>query len=109
MRPLRRRRWGMVGSRMSPGSLGATRKRCGTARRTWPNCHKTEPPAGSGKKGGRKAGKEGPAGLVEAVQEAVVDRTAGSPVDPEIRWTNRSPQEIARELAEQGYGACRDT
>jgi hypothetical protein len=43
------------------------------------------------------------------VQEAVADRTAGSPVDPEIRWTNRSPREIACELAEQGYVACRDT
>jgi Rhodopirellula transposase DDE domain len=47
--------------------------------------------------------------LVEAVQEQVADRTAGSPVDPEIRWTSRSPQEIAEELAEQGYQACADT
>jgi hypothetical protein len=47
--------------------------------------------------------------LVAAVQEQVAERTAGSPVDPEIRWTSRSPQEIAEELAEQGYQACRDT
>jgi hypothetical protein len=47
--------------------------------------------------------------LVEAVEESVADRTAGSPVDPHIRWTNRSPREIAEELAKQGYLACRDT
>jgi len=47
--------------------------------------------------------------LVEAVQEQVAERTAGSPVDPEIRWTHRSPQEIAEELAEQGYQAGCDT
>lgn len=48
-------------------------------------------------------------GLTEAVEAAVADRTAGSPVDPEVRWTNRSPQEISEELAEQGYAACADT
>jgi Rhodopirellula transposase DDE domain len=47
--------------------------------------------------------------LAEAVEEQVADRTAGSPVAPEIRWTSRSPREIAEELAEQGYVACRDT
>jgi len=47
--------------------------------------------------------------LVQAVEEQVADRTAGSPMDPEIRWTSRSPREIAGELAEQGYIACRDT
>lgn len=47
--------------------------------------------------------------MVGAVQEQVAERTAGSPVDPEIRWTSRSPQEIAEELAEQGYQACSDT
>lgn len=48
-------------------------------------------------------------GLVEAVAEAVADRTAGSPVDPDVQWTNRSPQEIAGEVAEQGFHACSDT
>lgn len=43
------------------------------------------------------------------MEQSVADRTAGSPVDPKIRWTNRSPREIAEELAEQGYVACRDT
>jgi hypothetical protein len=47
--------------------------------------------------------------LVQAVDKAVADRTAGSPVDPQIRWTSRSPREIAEELAEQGFVVCRDT
>ena len=48
-------------------------------------------------------------GLAEAVEEAVAERTAGSPVDPEVKWTSRSPREIAEEVAEQGYQACSDT
>ena len=67
------------------------------------------PQAASEKKGGRKPASEAQPGLVEAVEKSVADRTAGSPVDPEIRWTNRSPREIAEELAEQGYVACTDT
>ena len=35
--------------------------------------------------------------------EAVRDHTAGSPVEPDQLWTNRSPAELARELAEQGH------
>jgi hypothetical protein len=47
--------------------------------------------------------------VVAAVEESVADRTAGSPVDPNIRWTNRSPRAISEELAQQGYQVCRDT
>jgi hypothetical protein len=43
------------------------------------------------------------------VEEAVADRTAGSPVDEQIRWTNRSPAEIADKLVEQGFSVCDDT
>jgi hypothetical protein len=48
-------------------------------------------------------------GLVEAVERAVADHTAGSPVDQKIRWTNRSPREIAEEIAEDGFQVCPDT
>jgi len=47
--------------------------------------------------------------MVEAVAEIVAEHTAGSPVDPQIRWTNRSPREIAGELAERGYAASPPT
>jgi hypothetical protein len=41
--------------------------------------------------------------LVPLLQEAVQDHTAGSPVEPDQLWTNRSPAELARELAEQEH------
>jgi hypothetical protein len=43
------------------------------------------------------------------VAEAVAEHTAGSPVDPHILWTNRSPREISVELADEGFSACPDT
>ena len=61
------------------------------------------------KKGGRKPASEAQPGLVQAVETAVKDRTAGSPVDPEIRWTNHSPAEIADEVVAQGFSVCPDT
>lgn len=38
-----------------------------------------------------------------AVEELIADETAGSPVDDELRWTNRSPRDLAEELQEQGF------
>lgn len=48
-------------------------------------------------------------GLVEAIQQTVADHTAGSPVDENIRWTNRSPRAIAEEIEKEGYHVCPDT
>jgi Rhodopirellula transposase DDE domain len=48
-------------------------------------------------------------GLVEAIQRTVADHTAGSPVDQNIRWTNRSPRQIAQEIADDGFHVCPDT
>ena len=48
-------------------------------------------------------------GLQEAIEEAVATQTAGSPVDEHIRWTNRSPAEIASEVVAQGFSVCADT
>jgi hypothetical protein len=44
--------------------------------------------------------------LVAAVAETVADHTAGSPVDPDLQWTNRSPRVIAAELAADGFEVC---
>ena len=41
--------------------------------------------------------------MVSALEQAVQDYTAGSPVEPGRLWTNRSPAELARELAGQGH------
>ena len=43
------------------------------------------------------------------MEAAIADRTAGSPVDEQIRWTNRSPAAIAAEVVEQGFAVCADT
>lgn len=37
------------------------------------------------------------------------NHTAGSPVDETIRWTNRSPQELAEELVAEGFQISDDT
>jgi len=73
------------------------------------SCPWTQPLAASEKKGGRKKAVVAQPGLQEAVEEAVADRTAGSPVDEQIRWTNRSPAEIAAEVVAQGFSVCADT
>jgi hypothetical protein len=41
--------------------------------------------------------------LVAAVETLIEQDTAGSPVDDEVRWTNRSPADLAEELQEQGF------
>lgn len=67
------------------------------------------PQTGFVKKGGRKASTSAQPGLLDAVEEAVAGHTAGSPVAPGIRWTNRSPREIAEELQAEGYEVCAET
>jgi hypothetical protein len=44
--------------------------------------------------------------LVEAIAVTVADHTAGSPVDSDLMWTNRSPREIAEELSIDGFDVC---
>ncbi|HEX3869929.1 MAG TPA: ISAzo13 family transposase [Pirellulales bacterium] len=65
--------------------------------------------AASEKKGGRKKAVIAQPGLQAAVEEAVADQTAGSPMNEHIRWTNRSPAEIAAEVTQQGFSICVDT
>ena len=61
------------------------------------------PWAASEKKGGRKPASVADPELVPAVEALIECDTAGSPVDAEIRWTNRSPAELAEALREQGF------
>ncbi len=44
-----------------------------------------------------------------AVAATVADHTAGSPVDQSLLWTNRSPRDIAEELAFAGFDVGPDT
>lgn len=73
------------------------------------SCLKTRPPDGSEKKGGRNKASRSQPGLVEAVEAVVAEHTAGSPVDENIVWTNRSPRQIAEEVAEEGFSVSEDT
>lgn len=41
--------------------------------------------------------------LLPAVEAAIAKDTAGSPVDENLRWTNRSVPELAAQLQEQGF------
>jgi len=43
------------------------------------------------------------------LEQAVENHVAGSPVDPEIKWTNRTPTELAEELTENGHPVNRQT
>jgi len=47
--------------------------------------------------------------LLPAVEAAIERDTAGSPVDQNIRWTNRTASALASELREQGFDVCADT
>lgn len=78
-------------------------RRSGVAWRTWRSCLRIWPRVVSEKKGGRPKASIAQPGLVDAVAETVADHTAGSPVDPDLLWTNRSPREIAGELATDGF------
>jgi hypothetical protein len=65
--------------------------------------------AGSEKRGGRKKASIAQPGLIEAIAATVADHTAGSPVDESLLWTNRSPHDIAQELASDGFEVGPDT
>lgn len=47
--------------------------------------------------------------LVSQLDQAVANHVAGSPVEPEVRWTNRTPTELADELSDSGYPVDRKT
>jgi hypothetical protein len=65
--------------------------------------------AGSEKRGGRCKASSAEPEAVEAIDRIVQRHTAGSPVKPEIRWTNRSPRDIADELYDLGFSLCPET
>jgi hypothetical protein len=75
----------------------------------WSNCRRIRPQDASEKKGGRKKASTVQAELLPALEAVVADHTAGSPVDEGIRWTNRSPRQVAEELQAQGFSICPDT
>jgi hypothetical protein len=61
------------------------------------------------KKGGRKKASVSDPELVPLLEEAVENRTAGSPVEPEVRWTDRTPTALADQLTVNGHPVDRKT
>lgn len=61
------------------------------------------------KKGGRKKAIIAQPALLQAVEQVIANDTAGSPVDDQVRWTNRSAADIAEEVCENGFEVSADT
>ena len=55
------------------------------------------------KKGGRKPASIAQPELLPAVEALIERDTAGSPVDQNIRWTNRPVADLAEELQAEGF------
>jgi hypothetical protein len=47
--------------------------------------------------------------LIPRLEQAVENHVAGSPVEPDVKWTNRTPTELAEELSEDGHSVDRKT
>ena len=94
---------------MLPSCSRATRTRFTAARSTSSSCRRTRPRAAYEKKGGRKLAEVAQPGLVETVEAVVEHDTAGSPVNENILWTNRSPAAIADDVRKEGFEVCADT
>ena len=59
--------------------------------------------------GGRPKAVQRQAGLEEAFEDILEAHSAGSPTDPDIRWTDLKPMQVADELVESGYEISRNT
>ena len=59
--------------------------------------------------GGRPKAVQRQAGLEEAFEDILEAHSAGSPTDPDIRWTDLKPMQVADELVECGYEVSRNT
>ena len=103
------RHLGMEVYNMLPSCFLATRTRFTAARRTSSSCRGTRPGVASPKKGGRKLAEIAQPGLVETVEAVVEQDTAGSPVDENVMWTNRSPADIANDVRKEGFEVSADT
>src|SRR5438045_847947 len=93
----------MAACSTSPTCSVAIPTRFVTGRKTLNCCPRTRLLAASEKKGGRKPASVAQPELVPAVEALIEQDTAGSPVDQNIRWTNRPVAGLAAELQDQGF------
>src|SRR5919109_1279324 len=103
MRPWRPSSWGTAESNTSPTCSIAIPTQSATVSKTSSSCRRTRRAAASEKKGGRKASLLAQPELLPAVEKLIEQETAGSPVDENIRWTNRSATDLAEDLQQQGF------
>src|SRR3990170_3519698 len=103
MRRSRRSSWDTAARRTLLACSAVIRTRSSRGAAMWPSCQRMRPRVASEKKGGRRKASLADRALLPMLAAAVQDHTAGSPVEPGQLWTNRSPAELARELAEQGH------
>jgi len=59
--------------------------------------------------GGRPKVTQRQAGLTETVGNILEARSAGSPTDPAVRWTDLKPLQLTQELCQRGYQISRNT
>jgi hypothetical protein len=59
--------------------------------------------------GGRKPLEESDPNLMENLKQLLHTRTAGDPMEPDVRWTDLSAADISRKLSDMGTPACPDT
>jgi len=59
--------------------------------------------------GGRPRAVQRQAGLEETFEDILEAHSAGSPTDPDVRWTDLKPMQLADELVERGYEIGRNT
>ncbi|ESQ15836.1 MAG: hypothetical protein N838_07515 [Thiohalocapsa sp. PB-PSB1] len=59
--------------------------------------------------GGRRPMLDNDPQLAETLHEVLEAHSAGSPTDPDVRWTDLKPMQLAQELSEQGVRICRNT
>jgi hypothetical protein len=59
--------------------------------------------------GGRPKAAQRQAGLEQTFKEILEAHSAGSPTDPNVRWTDLKPMQLADELVERGYEIGRNT
>ncbi|WP_295430852.1 ISAzo13 family transposase [uncultured Thiodictyon sp.] len=59
--------------------------------------------------GGRPRIAQCQAGLTETVDDILEAHSADSPTDPDVRWTDLKPLQLAQELGQRGYPISRNT
>jgi hypothetical protein len=59
--------------------------------------------------GGRPKAIQRQAGLEQTCEDILEAHSAGSPTDPNLRWTDLKPMQLADELVERGYEIGRNT